>query len=216
MNKRVAPPLFTLSLKWSVLMHVVSLRPPSWKFPVWSLWSAWGGKDQCWKLNMYLILENKITAALKPWIYMTNFKLKDLGFGLVEPKPRHLSAEKCVVIAAGVFCVHSAHLYNNFLFSLYFLSSRRTKLTAVHASVWYSLARQCKVIGSQITSVAGITSSLSNWFPLWVRDSIWTPAFPIRHRATVCSIASVLLLTSLFCSKCLFYLMHHWSNSVLP
>lgn len=133
-----------------------------------------------------------------------------------------LNREVCRHCCWCVWCTHkytmcySAHLYNHFLFSLHFLSSRRTKLTAVHAAVQCSLARQCEVIGSQITSVAGITSSLSNWFPLWVHDSIWTPAFPIRHRATVCSIASVLLLTSLFCSKFLFYLMHHWSNSVLP
>lgn len=91
-----------------------------------------------------------------------------------------------------------------------------TKLTAVQASVWNSLAWQCEVIGSQISSVEGITSSLSNWFPLWVDDSIWTPAFPIRCRVTVCSVTSSLLLTSLFCSSFLFYLVHHWSNSVHP
>ncbi len=84
---------------------------------------------------------------------------------------------------------NSVHLYNLVCLASVswpvWESSRRTKLTAVLASLWNSIAWRCEVIGSQISSVAGVTSSASNWFPLWVDDSIWTPVFPIRHRVTV-------------------------------
>lgn len=132
---------------------------------------------------------------------------------------------ECVVIATASVCVSVCVLLKYYSCPLYYhvcLASiswaewAETKLTAVQASVWNSLAWRCEVIGSQISSVEGIVSSLSNWFPLWVDDSIWTPAFPIRCRVTVCSITSSPLLASLFRSNFLFYLIHRWSNFVHP
>lgn len=60
-----------------------------------------------------------------------------------------------------------------------------TKLTAVCAPVWNWRARRCwgnrkSDIVSGRNSNWRPTGSLSNWFPLRVGDSIWTPVFLVK------------------------------------
>lgn len=80
----------------------------------------------------------------------------------------HMVVE-CCVVCAGIPVVLFIIMSAQPLFpkqSVRAAGGASAKLTAVQASVWSSLARRCEVIGSQISSVEGITSSLSNWFPL--------------------------------------------------
>lgn len=79
---------------------------------------------------------------------------------------------------------------------------------------WFCLKLTCLAVWGDVKSdiVSGwnsdqcLTSSVSNWFLLWVDDSIWTPAFPIRYRAAVCPIARS--LCSSHCSAPISFLSH--------
>lgn len=173
------------------------------------------------------LLEN--TTLLKVW--STEIYATAAGEVSLLSQPIYVCLYKwCWLVCVCVSCL-LMHLVLQWCFlkscllSLYFLSRGREHfksrdqidvslcscLELANLAVWGK--RKSDIVSGR-NSYWLLTSSVSNWFPLWVDDSIWTPAFPIRYRATVCSIASSLCSTSLFCSNFLFYLVHHWSNSV--